>query len=372
MPIPKPSKGEKKNDFISRCLDDKVMLSEYTNKEQRIAICETTWTRRNMKKHNCTFGIAKVRSPGLPDKLDNSFTLLAREVSLVGSPANQRKFLLFKSADKVNIPDDKNPGGKDPMPKYEALIKSVEGTTFTQDETAWLKKVGVKDDLHEDMALALRILVKHQSVLPADMVKNAMSVMTDGMPKPTVVEKVVEKLVEKKADDGPFDHDAFLSELEKANMSEPIKIGLRQMAKASKANTVKLTETETELSKEKAARARAEALGQISKNFPNVTVDQDDLADLLIFVKKHDDDKTTYGKIFDKVLERHEKIAADLFKELGSSAGYHESDAYKRLEQIAKEIQEKEHLSQVDAMKAAMKRNPAIYKEYEAQTSPRQ
>jgi hypothetical protein len=42
MPIPKPHKGEKKQDFISRCMGDGVMNKEYDQK-QRAAICYSQW-----------------------------------------------------------------------------------------------------------------------------------------------------------------------------------------------------------------------------------------------------------------------------------------------------------------------------------------
>lgn len=38
MPIPKRKAGEDKNDFILRCMNDPVMIKEYS-KDQRYAIC---------------------------------------------------------------------------------------------------------------------------------------------------------------------------------------------------------------------------------------------------------------------------------------------------------------------------------------------
>jgi hypothetical protein len=39
MPIPKPKPGEGEKDFISRCMADDVMRSEYPDEEQRAAVC---------------------------------------------------------------------------------------------------------------------------------------------------------------------------------------------------------------------------------------------------------------------------------------------------------------------------------------------
>jgi len=43
MPIPKPKANESKKDFIMRCMSDTVMVNEYPNKEQRLAVCSTSY-----------------------------------------------------------------------------------------------------------------------------------------------------------------------------------------------------------------------------------------------------------------------------------------------------------------------------------------
>ena len=45
MPIPKPKKTENKNEFIDRCMSDNVMIEEYPENEQRIAICNAAWEK---------------------------------------------------------------------------------------------------------------------------------------------------------------------------------------------------------------------------------------------------------------------------------------------------------------------------------------
>lgn len=39
MPIPTPKKNEKRNEFIQRCITDPVMVKEFKNTDQRLAIC---------------------------------------------------------------------------------------------------------------------------------------------------------------------------------------------------------------------------------------------------------------------------------------------------------------------------------------------
>lgn len=39
MPIPKPESNENKQQFIARCMSDETMKKEYSNPQQRIAVC---------------------------------------------------------------------------------------------------------------------------------------------------------------------------------------------------------------------------------------------------------------------------------------------------------------------------------------------
>lgn len=39
MPIPKPNNNEKPEEFVNRCMADAVMIQEYPNEQQRLAIC---------------------------------------------------------------------------------------------------------------------------------------------------------------------------------------------------------------------------------------------------------------------------------------------------------------------------------------------
>lgn len=52
MPIPKPKKNERKNDFLNRCMADDVMTNEYRIAGQRFAVCNMSFeeTRREEYK----------------------------------------------------------------------------------------------------------------------------------------------------------------------------------------------------------------------------------------------------------------------------------------------------------------------------------
>ena len=43
MPLPKPKKNESHDDFMDRCMADKVMVEEYEDEKQRYGICQTQW-----------------------------------------------------------------------------------------------------------------------------------------------------------------------------------------------------------------------------------------------------------------------------------------------------------------------------------------
>jgi hypothetical protein len=46
MPLPKPRATEDKNTFISRCMADTVMNTEFPDNSQRYAVCLNCWGDR--------------------------------------------------------------------------------------------------------------------------------------------------------------------------------------------------------------------------------------------------------------------------------------------------------------------------------------
>ena len=43
MPIPKPPSGEAESDFMARCMEDNTMLAEYSQRDQRVAVCLSSY-----------------------------------------------------------------------------------------------------------------------------------------------------------------------------------------------------------------------------------------------------------------------------------------------------------------------------------------
>jgi len=50
MPLPEPSAGENRTDFVSRCMGSDVMLVDFPNEEQRLAVCYAQWDSEENKE----------------------------------------------------------------------------------------------------------------------------------------------------------------------------------------------------------------------------------------------------------------------------------------------------------------------------------
>ena len=49
MPIPKPKQGESRSDFMGRCLSSDIMQQDYTDNDQRFAVCSTAFDNKDSK-----------------------------------------------------------------------------------------------------------------------------------------------------------------------------------------------------------------------------------------------------------------------------------------------------------------------------------
>lgn len=47
MPLPKPRKNEKQDDFISRCMSNEEAKKDFPDQDQRVAVCHTQWRNKN-------------------------------------------------------------------------------------------------------------------------------------------------------------------------------------------------------------------------------------------------------------------------------------------------------------------------------------
>lgn len=60
MPIPKPTIGESRDKFINRCMGDDTMTTEYTDSEQRLAVCANAYNSKEDSKKNDEKHVRKV------------------------------------------------------------------------------------------------------------------------------------------------------------------------------------------------------------------------------------------------------------------------------------------------------------------------
>lgn len=51
--MPTPHKGEKHEEWISRCMSDKEQKKTFPDQKQRYAVCESKWKHRNKSPQEC-------------------------------------------------------------------------------------------------------------------------------------------------------------------------------------------------------------------------------------------------------------------------------------------------------------------------------
>lgn len=46
MPIPTPKRNEDRKQFMARCMADPIMIKEYKNTDQRLAVCAVQFKKK--------------------------------------------------------------------------------------------------------------------------------------------------------------------------------------------------------------------------------------------------------------------------------------------------------------------------------------
>lgn len=46
MPLPKPRPAESRDDFLSRCMGNSTMVTDFPNNRQRYAVCIGLWDKK--------------------------------------------------------------------------------------------------------------------------------------------------------------------------------------------------------------------------------------------------------------------------------------------------------------------------------------
>jgi HK97 family phage prohead protease len=62
MPLPEPQSGETESDFIGRCMADAVMLEDFPDESQRMAVCQKQLEDNRMERRVMAFDTLKVET----------------------------------------------------------------------------------------------------------------------------------------------------------------------------------------------------------------------------------------------------------------------------------------------------------------------
>jgi hypothetical protein len=116
MPIPKPSKGEKESDFISRCMGNEVMLKDYPKQKQRAGVCYSRWRSVHGKAETEKDFMAGLDKTGINDAGNSDkVTLKGRssEVVRIETPMQVSNARFYDVGSTAAVPED------DPFAKLE-------------------------------------------------------------------------------------------------------------------------------------------------------------------------------------------------------------------------------------------------------------
>lgn len=69
MPLPTPRKGEKKDEFVSRCMGDEEARRTFPDQQQRAGVCYSQWTGKHGKE-NLTAGEIMANWTGVSDRCE--------------------------------------------------------------------------------------------------------------------------------------------------------------------------------------------------------------------------------------------------------------------------------------------------------------
>src|SRR5215475_227302 len=59
MPLPKPSKGQTLDEWISACMGHETMKKDYPDTDQRLAVCFSQWEQVHGKSDNAVEDVAE-------------------------------------------------------------------------------------------------------------------------------------------------------------------------------------------------------------------------------------------------------------------------------------------------------------------------
>lgn len=276
-----------------------------------------------------------------------SFTLLTEletlGVSLVREGANKKRFALAKSTGAEMI---------DPFSEIVKAVMDVEATDAEARLEDMYKNKDISKRALKVMQSMLRLADGFQDELPDDFVPKLAQLM--GMESDRKDEMEEEDEDEDDKDDVEMSKSAF------SNLTDAQKLKLESLWKER-----------DEAVKKADALERKDFIAKTAQEFANYPAKHQDIAELLLDVKKHDD--KLYQRVHD-VLKSADNVikSGKAFAEIGSSRNAGEqSDAWSVIENKANEFVAKSanKLSFAQAMDAVIKANPELYDNYVNESS---
>jgi len=129
MPIPKPNSEEEKKDFISRCMGNETMKSEYKDNKQRLAVCYSQWKKRN---EEVRMDLRRKLERRILGKKDTKIKIKEQEASTKS----------WASVNKSKLPASCFLWVKDPNKKSTWKLPYREGAGSIDSKTGMYKEAG--------------------------------------------------------------------------------------------------------------------------------------------------------------------------------------------------------------------------------------
>ena len=138
MPIPKPQKDESKKDFIQRCITDEKMKSEYTDIDQRVAVCSTSYEER-LAGEKISFDYDETLTTEKGTNLAKEYISKGADVYIIS--ARQQKDGMLAKAKQLGIPESRVYATGSNKAKVEK-IKELGITTHYDNNPDVVKELG--------------------------------------------------------------------------------------------------------------------------------------------------------------------------------------------------------------------------------------
>lgn len=273
--------------------------------------------------------------------------LEAVEVSLVPKAANKRKFLIFKSE-----------GGNE-MNEFQEILKSVLEADLENPEKVdqILKQNNISDKAASAIKGALKLLLAYKDELPEDIISTLAGLAGYDYAAPVKQQKQPEQPKGK----GGYKYPMKKEDIEDLDVADDVKATLTALWKEKEAMAQKTQQLEESIKKQEDEKLTRDYV-EIAKGYTNIAINPLEFGKVLKEIAVSNPEA---AKAVQEVLKSTDAALKDagIFKEIGSSASG-ASDAWGKIEAIAKEIVEKEKVTNAVAITKALEQNPDLYSEY--------